>query len=292
MPGGVRQFPEATEPGTIRYACAESKQALERFFAREGLEYRPKLVRKGSGDGFCHIHYEPTIRGFRAATQYPPIQELFTEVDPLSFVVGRKPVGDSLDAARMVLQNLPRPISLTLGINGRFDRRHWPAATVQHFLGTHHRITLEQVSGTTVYCWWQDLMQPGYVNGRDLILVPRRVYQGREDYSEVIQPMLDTFQDARYVRSKLSWEGGDLQIARDPKHPGQRILFYGESTRNYWGKDLPKGEFEYVLRAEFGAERVVDLSKFGMHADYLVSFLPAHNTVLLAEPVSKSRSLI
>lgn len=289
--GGVREFPEATEPGTIQYACAERKSALEQFYAEGSLEFQPKLVRKGPGEGFCHIYYEPTVRGFRAATDDQQVQELFTAIDPVSFVVGRKPIGDTLDAVKSVLRELPRSIDVTLGVNEAFGPAFWPAATEQHFHGTHHRVTTQRTPGLMTYSWAQDYMKSGEANGETVILVPRRLYEGKADYDELIRPMLDTFQDTRYVRSKLSWEGGDLQIADDPKHPGQRILFYGDSARRYWGKDLANGEYEYVLRAEFGAQRGVDLSRFGPHADYLVSFLPGRKAVLLAEPVTDDREL-
>lgn len=45
------------------------------------------------------------------------------------------------------------------------------------------------------------------------------------------------------------------------------------------------------MRTEFGAERGVDLSRFGPHADYLVSFLPGREAVLLAEPVTEDPAL-
>jgi hypothetical protein len=91
--------------------------------------------------------------------------------------------------------------------------------------------------------------------------------------------------DGPYVRSKLSWEGGDLQFIADPKNPSRTILFHGGSSHDYWGANLSHPETSYVLQVEFGADAAVDMALVGPHADFVAAFLPDSNTVLVAEPV-------
>ena len=40
------------------------------------------------------------------------------------------------------------------------------------------------------------------------------------------------------VRSRLSWEGGDLQFTRDPRDPRRLVLFYGSFAKPYWAETL------------------------------------------------------
>jgi hypothetical protein len=88
------------------------------------------------------------------------------------------------------------------------------------------------------------------------------------------------------VRSKLSWEGGDLQFTRDPRDPQKLVLYYGRFVKPYWGESLTQEEFEYVLTLEFGADRAVDLGDLAPHVDYFVSFLPRARTALVSVPRS------
>ncbi len=97
--------------------------------------------------------------------------------------------------------------------------------------------------------------------------------------------MLDAFSDDHFARSKLSWEGGDLQLARDPRDPSKTILFYGSAVREYWGAELRPREFGWVLQVELGADSAIDLSHIGPHTDYLVAFTQDVGLALVAEPV-------
>jgi hypothetical protein len=288
---GVREFPDATEPGSIRYACAASRDRLSDYFASRGLRFEPKLVRKRPGHGLCHIHYEATIPGFRASPEAEPITQLFGAVNPIGLVPGRKPVGESLDIIKEVLRQLPRPIAVTISVGGEFDDASWAKALATHFPSTAHRISrLRRPSGIT-HPWAQDYVKSGETNGRLRVLVPRRLYEGRAEDGEWFRPLLDAMGEKPFVRSKLSWEGGDLQFAVNPKDPSQRILVYGRSAREYWGAGLDPLEYEYVLRTEFGADRAINVGKIGPHADFLVSFLPAGNIVLVAEPEQDNYAL-
>ena len=88
------------------------------------------------------------------------------------------------------------------------------------------------------------------------------------------------------VRSRLSWEGGDLQFTRDPNDPRRLVLYYGTFAKPYWGESLSTSEFAYVLGLEFGADHTVDLGGLAPHVDYFVSFLPQERTALVSVPRS------
>jgi hypothetical protein len=99
---------------------------------------------------------------------------------------------------------------------------------------------------------------------------------------------LDALPGDRFVRSKLSWEGGDLQFVRDPISPGKLLLIHGDAARTYWAGQLTVEEYAWVLRVEFGADESIDVSGIFPHADYFVSWLPGTKTALVAEPVRGS----
>ncbi len=288
---GVRHFPEATEPRAIQYACASDQQLLPAFFAAHGASFEPTLVRRRQGLGFCHIYYEPTLPGFRASPEDGTISALFGAVDPVSFVVRRKPIGDSLDIIKAVLRQLPEPVEVILSSPEQFESEYWPAALEYHFPKTRHHIRLLRSEASTTHPWAQDYVKAGVVNGERRILTPRRLFEGRREDGEAFRPLLDAFRDGPFVRSKLSWEGGDLQFAADPKDPGKLLLIFGDSARAYWGEDLDPREYEYVLRTEFGADEALDLSGIGPHADYLVGVLPANNIALVAWPIRNDFAL-
>jgi hypothetical protein len=88
------------------------------------------------------------------------------------------------------------------------------------------------------------------------------------------------------VRSRLSWEGGDLLVTRDPRAPGRLVLFCGRHAKAYWGEALTPSEYEYVLEVELGADRTVDLSGLAPHVDYFVSFVPRASLALVGVPVA------
>ena len=288
---GVRQFPEATEPGAIQYACAANQELLPAFFASRGLRFEAKLVRRREGQGFCHICYEPTLPGFRASPEDGTISELFGAVDPISFVARRKPTGDSLDIIKAVLRQLPQPMQITLSSPEQFEAEYWPPALQFHFPNTRHHIRILRSEASTTHPWAQDYVKAGVADGERRILTPRRLFEGRASDGEAFRPLLDAFRNGPFVRSKLSWEGGDLQFFAPPKNPQKLLLVYGSSARAYWGEQLEPREYEYVLRTEFGADEALDLTRIGPHADYLVTALPADGIALLAWPVREDYAL-
>ena len=281
----VADFPDAAAPGAIQYACAPQQSEIEAFFAARKLEFDAALLRRQGAFGVCHVYYEPTLPGFRAGADSGQVIRIFGDADPMGFVARRKPVGDSLDIVKAVLRQLPRPVDVTLSLPALFPPEHSEPALRFHFPDTRHRISIVTVESTSAVSWAQDYIKAGQVAGELRILTPRRLYEGRTDTAAVARSLLDNFKEKPFARSKLSWEGGDLQFAADPADAASLILFYGGTARDYWGASLSPAECEYVLRTEFGASRAVGLASFGPHADMLVSFLPDGKTVLLAEPV-------
>ncbi|MEZ5394629.1 MAG: hypothetical protein R2724_17590, partial [Bryobacterales bacterium] len=233
----------------------------------------------------------PTVPGFRALPDSFPIRKLFGSVDPDGFLAGRKPMGDSLDVIKRVLRALPRPIDVTLSLIRELGVESWDRAIAAHFPQAEHRIRLRVSAAAETHPWAQDYVKAGEVAGRAVILTPRRLYEGRTLEGERFRPLVDALDEEGFVASKLSWEGGDLQVAADPRDPIRRILFFGGAVRRYWGDSLSAEEFGYVLRVEFGADEAVDLSDMGFHADFVASFLPDGKTALVAQPVLGSRAL-
>lgn len=288
---GVREFPEAAEVGAIRFACAQDEAALRRFFAERAAPFRESLVHKRNGYKSCHIFYEPTVPGFRALPDDKPIRGLVSGIDPASLVGGRKTIGDSLDIAREVLKRIERPVAVTFSLTDEFERSYWPDGLARAFPESRHRFTLTASEANETHPWGQDFVKAGQVNGELRILTPRRLFEGRGEDGEIFRPLLEAMKDGPYVRSKLAWEGGDLQFIADPKDPSRIILFHGGAARDYWGTELERKESSYVLQVEFGADAAIDMSLVGPHADYLAAFLPEAATVLVARPVHNDLDL-
>ncbi len=281
----VREFPDATEPGAVRYACAPNVNRLAAHFAERDLPFIKDLVRKYKGRKNCHIYYEPTVPGFRALTDDRPIAGFVSGIHPNDFVADRKPSGDSMSVIQFVLSRISKPLDVNLTIVEDYGDAEWPAALERHFPNSPHNIKLIHSTAEDTHQWGQDFIKAGQANGELRLLTTRRLYEGRAEDGNRFLPLLDAFSDDHFVRSKLSWEGGDLQFARDPRDPSKTILFYGSTVRDYWGKELRPREFGWVLQVEFGADSVVDLSHIGPHTDYLVAFPPEGGLALVSEPV-------
>jgi hypothetical protein len=109
-------------------------------------------------------------------------------------------------------------------------------------------------------------------------------FEGRVRDGTLMKPMLDSLEAGRFERSKLSWEGGDLQFILSPKDSRRLLLIYGKSARTYWGAHLSPQEYEYILKLEFGADEAADLSDVTSHVDYFVNFLPEDRIALVSQP--------
>ena len=280
-------FAEATDPDALAYACADDSAALSQFFAGKQLPFESGLVRRRGAFAACHVYYEPTLKGFRASRDNAKIQSLYIAADPLSFFLRGDLAGYSLDIAKSVLSRLPRPIDVRLSVAGDFDESLWTPAAVTHFAGYPHEFSFFHSGTAESHPWTQDHIKAGELNGQLRILIPRRLYEGRQEDGEMTKGLLSRLEQERFVRSKLSWEGGGMQFVADPRDPSKTIMALGGGMR-YWGEELSQREYAYVLRVEFGADEVLDLSAIGPHADYLVAFLPADNTALVSAMVRQS----
>jgi hypothetical protein len=287
---GLHEFAESTEPGAMQYACA-SKAELCSYFERHNLRFDAKLVRPYEGRETCHIYYEPTLKGFRASTEDRPIRGIIANADPSAFVVRHKPAGDGFSIIKHVLARLQDPITVDLRVNEHYDSSSWPAALKFHFGELQHTVDVLPTSGINNHPWAQDFVKSGAVDGELKILVPRRIFEGREADGEIHRPMLEGLQGDPFVRSKLSWEGGDLIVARDPRDHDRRILVHGGAALGYWGADLPPEDYEWVLMTEFGAEIGIGLHNSASHIDFVFSFLPNEPTALVAEAVRANGSV-
>jgi len=287
----IAEYPDAAAPEALQFACAEDRETLSEWFQSRDKPYRPELVRSARGRGVCHIDYEPSLPGFRADPETFPVRRLIASVDPLPFVIGRNPVGASFDVLRDVAPSIPTSVPIDLLLVREFDERLWPHALSRAFADSdRRRYRLLGLEAAHTFAWAQDLIKSGRVGpetgGQPRVLVPRRVFEGRGSDGPLSLPVLDALQGDEYVRSKLSWEGGDLLIAVSPLDRNRRILIYGGSAAQYWAvESLQPKDYGYVLSREFGADTVVDLSAVGPHADYLVALMPDGKTALVAEPV-------
>lgn len=280
-------FPEATDPEALAYACADDAALLSRFFAEKQLPFEAGLVRSRGASAACHVYYEPTLKGFRASRDNAKIQGLYAAIDPLSFFLRGDLPGYSLDIAKSVLSRLPRPVNVRLSISGDFDRSLWTPAAEAHFAGYPHQFSFFDGGTNEPHPWAQDHIKAGEINGQLRVLIPRRLFEGRQEDGELTKGLLSRLEQERFVRSKLSWDGGGVQFVADPRDPSKTIMALGGAMR-YWGEELSQAEFAYVLRVEFGADEVLDLSAIGPHADYIVAFLPADNTALVSTMVRQS----
>jgi hypothetical protein len=277
------QYADAAESGSPSFACSNSPEELAPFFAGHDVPFDSELVRSRGGLT-CHVFYEPTVKGFRASRDNEPAEGLYLSIGPYSFLANSEIPGDSLEIVKEILSRLSRPLDVRLTVSGGFSRSLWESAAVRHFGGLPHRFTFFQSVDSVSHPWAQDHIKAGHVNGMPRGLIPRRLYESAEADGEVTESLLKSLEAQGFVRSKLSWEGGALQFVADPREPSKTILVAGGNSR-YWGGELNPAEYGYVLRQEFGADEFLDLGAAAPPAEYLVSFLPQDNSVLVSEMV-------
>jgi len=279
-------YSDAAAPGAFSFACSDKADQLRPFFQERGLPFEPDLVHPDGKFAACHIYYEPTLPGFRASVEDLPIQRLYVAVDPLNFFADAEFGGSSLSIAKTVLGKLPRSVDVRLSVSGGFPKALWQPTAAYHFGGTPHHLDFFDTGLEQAHPWTQDHLESGTVNGEKRVLIPRHLYEGRPEDGAKFESLLQRLEEPHVVRSKLSWEGGDLQFVANAKDPSRIILAHGATARVYWGPELTAREYSYILRVEFGADDVLDLSQLGPHADYLVAFLPADRTALVSQLVS------
>ena len=267
----------------MSWACAPAQRELESFFRANHAAFEPSLLTRNDHN-FCHIYYRPTISGFEADPVTAPVSGLFFNIDTLSFLTDRaEEIGDSIDVARSILSRVGRPLAVTLNVGIGGHERQYDHALQFYFGSSPHNFARHLTAAGELDPWVQDFLKSGRSGGQRKILVSRRAFEGQPANGELLEPMIDSFQEPPFVRSKLSFEGGDLSFVRDPD--GRLTMFYGASAQEYWGSALTRQEFEYVLRVEFGAARAVYAGGITPHIDYSLKLLPRAKIALVAEPV-------
>jgi Porphyromonas-type peptidyl-arginine deiminase len=288
---GDVNFPEGAEKGAMKFIGAENKENLAAIFKAQGLPFDPDLVRNKGGQKY-HIWYEPTLKGFKADTENDQIQGLMFDIDTLSYLSGRaEVVGDSLDVVKEILSHIHRPLNITLGVNHALENEWYQDALKFHFKDLPHSIKFNETTSPVSNPWVQDYIKSGMANGKPYVMIPRRLLEGSSEYGEKFRPFLDELVNESYVRSNLSWEGGDIQFLKHPRNPSETIIFFGDTAKQYWGAELTDEEYAYVLKLEFGADHAVNLSGLAPHIDYFVSFIPEENIALVSNPITGSQGL-
>jgi hypothetical protein len=286
------RYSDAVDPGALQIYCADAIGNLQSFFFLRKLPFDSRLVREERGQ-LCHIYYEPSLPGFRASPDNAPVSGLFVDVDFAGFLSGRADrYGDVLDIAKAMLPGIERPLDITIGVPLNQDPALYKQALRSHLKDSIHRFGFRNINWQKTNPWTQDYLKSGAWQGQPRILVTRMSYEGNAENGLAYKPMLDSLTDERFHRSRLSWEGGDLQFVLHPTDPGKLILFYGHSARQYWGEALTGAEYEYVLKLEFGADLAVDLTDLGPHVDYFLCFLPADGIVLVSRQMRENFGIL
>ncbi|MGH9324320.1 MAG: agmatine deiminase family protein, partial [Vicinamibacteria bacterium] len=184
---------------------------------------------------------------------------------------------------KAMLPLIPRRLGISLGVVKAYDEELFRRASDFHFPDTIHDVAFRNGETDLVSPWVQDYLKSGTAGRDRRILVTRLLYEGSAENGVLFRPLLDSLREERFVRSKLSWEGGDLQFVRHPRDPEKTVLFYGNAGKNYWARLLTAEEYRYVLKLEFGAEEAVRLSDLAPHVDYFISFIPNENIALVSE---------
>lgn len=280
-------WPDAVEDGALQLACAAGLEELAAYYDGEELPFSEELVRR-DGDRSCHVLYRASVPGFRASPDDDPLREILFDADALLYLAtARENRGDVLGALTEVLGSVDRGLQVGVLTHRVHAESAYEAATERSFGHTPHEVTLLDRGLQRSFWWVQDYVKAGNAPGGRTILVPRRIFEGDPRNGDVYDPLLERLSDQKHVsRSRLSWEGGDLQFTLDPKDETKLVLYYGSFVKPYWGASLSRGEFEYVLALEFGADRTVDLGGLAPHVDYFASFLAGEDVVLVSEPRS------
>jgi len=277
-------FPEAIEEKVLQYACAEDEKAISFYFSMEGILFQNRLLRRMGGKT-CHILYHPSVAGFRAHAESDPVDGLMFTFESRGFLGQNNPgLGDNLDMAKAIFGAAPRPLSVEVRTRFEVSPLARSAAVGYHFPDPRHRIQLANNPASRENTWAQDYVKSGSTGDKQISLITRRSFEGEAANGARFAPLLDAIESSRAVRSKLSWDGGDLLFIRNPRDTSKLIVIYGDVAKEYWGKHVSAAEYEYVLMTEFGADAALHAGAIAGHVDYAVNFLPDGKTALLAKP--------
>jgi hypothetical protein len=285
------RFTDSARKQALSLACASDVKSLSRYFQTQNLPFDPHLIREQKAE-VCHVFFRPTVAGFRAHAESDPITALRFTFESRAFLAGRAlGLGDSLDIAKTLLKRTAEPLEVSIHTMLDLSPDLHAAAQLQHFPLSRHQIELHHNPAPTENIWAQDYLKSGNVGSLPVWLVPYRAFEGRPENGERFRLMLDSLEADGSVRSKISWDGGDLLVLRHPADPERLLLFYGSAGKGYWAENLSLEEYGYVLRVEFGADQAIYAGDVASHVDYAMNVLPDGRTVLLATPVTRNFSL-
>jgi len=261
---------------------------LNSYLAGEGLPLERSQLRLAE-DGTCHLVFRPTLTGFQADPDDHPVVGLFADLDLMSFLAGRSiEIGDSLDILTTVLEQVPEPLEVSVGVDLSLPESVYREPLALRLPGNgRHRFVLRDIRSDRGDSWPQDYLKSGRSGTGTQFLVPRRLFEGSPEKAATFQPVIDGLPPPGFVKSKLSWEGGDLLVVEDPRQSGRRLLLYGNTAFHYWGRQLTVVEYGWVLSREFGADEAVDLSYVPGHLDNFLAFLPASGLALVSRPLTQ-----
>ncbi len=278
------KFADAVSKDAIKYICSDSEADLLNHFTLQGVPFNNSLIRSRKGKK-CHIHYDPTVPGFRAHAESDPVDELTFTVDSRTFFAPTtKPLGSSLEIAQAMATKSKTPPALRIQINLELGKPWQDQAITRLFGALGAQVKLHHHNSVDASAWTQDFMKSGSAGQRRMVLIPRHSFEGDVENGPMLDPILKSMEDTDWVRSRLSWDGGDLMFAHHPLEPSRLILIHGDAARMYWAKGLSNDEYAYILMREFGADEAIFAGEIASHVDYAVNLLPDGRTAVLAAP--------
>lgn len=87
--GPRRSSGDMIAPGGLSRACTLGFRGLKKFFEARGITFDPKIVTSHKGL-YCHIFFEPAVKGFRAAPTTIQLTCSFTMLGHRGRAIGPK----------------------------------------------------------------------------------------------------------------------------------------------------------------------------------------------------------
>ncbi len=204
--------------------------------------------------------------------------------------------GDNLDLLRHVAQALP-DIPILVNIQAGFADEF--IARARSWARSEHAPVTVLAHACVVSQWAQDNARAGFVelrpdidvkasaSRRFAVLSPR--FPSRGDDGSVFIPTEAAVvrslarADLVVVQSPLLFQGGNLLLSPDPRHPPNRLLLLGEAevARNV-SLGFSRTQAIEALAIEFGAGRAVVLPAVSYHIDYEISLRAISPTDVVA----------
>lgn len=274
------KFPEAAKDMALQWACAPQVQELEEYFRKEGLAFSSQLVRSKAGR-HCHIAYRPSVPGFRALPDSGKIRQLvIAQETPHSLFMRSSVWGDRWDILRHLNRSMSSDVPFLVILKDQFSE-----SLYQNFLRRLKEVSSRDIqlmrTNNEPPSWIQDAFISGRQGDKPLTLVAYRVYEGNPGYGNKYSAFLDEMASLKgFARSQLAWEGGDLVVTENPLALGRTILFYGNTSKGYWGNELSDQEFNFILKTEFGVDEAVNIAAKVGHVDFFLLPLDSHTLMV------------